>query len=172
MPGTRVRPGGRCAAASASPAGVSWSGSARTSTPPATAWSTTAAGASGPSETELWECRSMRIAPIIGQRPSPDRFEHLGQERGRRPEGKGGKGADVAGVAQVADGVDLAHEHPGVSRAEDEPQPLRHRLPDVEGALRSRVDAPQRDLVAVVADLGVRRVAVAPRSRTGAADPR
>ncbi len=58
MPGSRVRPGGSAAAASACPATVSWSVSAMTSRPAAAALAITSAGGVVPSEALLWLCRS------------------------------------------------------------------------------------------------------------------
>ena len=60
MPGTSVTPWARAAAlASTQPRVVSWSVSARVSSPAATAWATTTAGASVPSLAEEWVCRSI-----------------------------------------------------------------------------------------------------------------
>ena len=67
MPGSRVRPGGSAPDASQCPATVSWSVSAMTSSPAAPARRITSAGASVPSETLLWLCRSARITARLAR---------------------------------------------------------------------------------------------------------
>ena len=62
MPVTRARPGGSARRATAWPARVSWSVSARTSRPACPARRTTSSGGSVPSEAVLWVCRSMRTS--------------------------------------------------------------------------------------------------------------
>ncbi len=64
MPGTRATPSARAAReASAQPSVESWSVSATTSRPAAAAAAITVAGASVPSETFEWACRSILTCP-------------------------------------------------------------------------------------------------------------
>src|SRR5580693_1498397 len=137
MPGTRVSPAGSAAAASACPATVSWSVSATTSSPAATARVITSAGVVVPSETLLWLCRSARRSGLLTGVTTPETL--AGKLRGRRAEREVQL---LARIAQVPDPQRRREQRHGGARPQDQPQPGAHDLPRERGPA-GRLHRPQ-----------------------------
>src|SRR5258707_15727175 len=128
MPPIRASPCGSAAAASVIPATVSWSVSAKASSPAAAARATTSAGGLVPSEAELWQCRSARTTTIW-----PTLADFPRQPRGPRAERQI---EFLAGIAQIEQPQPLPEKRASQTRPDHDPEPQAHDIAGQHGPVR------------------------------------